>query len=807
MDDLTNSSNTNSQNQDNDELLKKNQSETDILNAEKELIKFSETLLSSLPYPAMYVRRKDRIVIAANDIALSLGAKVGEYCWRGFGKSEFLSDKDFKIAAKHPNRVPEKFNIHCTFCQGDQCISEPQGQKKSEVKAFERFWDTYWIKVSDDVFLHYFVDITEQKQLEESLRESELFLKQTQQIAKLGTYKLDISTGVWQSSEIMDEIFGIDAKHIKNYDSWIELVHPDWQKKMDDYFNNDVIGKKCKFDKEYKIIRKNDKAERWVHGLGNLIFDYNNHPIIIIGTIRDITERKQSEEEREFLIAAIENTDSIVAVKDLNLRVVAANQAFVNAAGFPSAKCMIGKTDAEIYDMSPDSEPVRTYMEDERKAQKLKPGEYILREEPLILSTGKKRTILTRKYPIFDSDGKLFCTGSVSTNITVLKEAEEALWLKNISFDSAIAANCIAGPDGLITEANEEFIHNFGYRNKDEVVGKTIEYFVNDINEAQAIIKGLIYNGQWEGYYTSKRKDSSTFYAHGLATVMKDKNGKTVGYQASVIDITDRKKAEEALRKSEQMLLTVLDHFPGVVFWKDRQSNYLGCNQAFATASGLNSPSEIVGKTDFQLPWGKTEGENYQIDDNEVMEKGITKLHIIETQHQADGKVSWFDTSKIPLREPDGEVLGIIGVSNDITERKLAEDALIKSEEKYRTIANFTNDWEYWLDPNDNFLYCSPSCERISGYKAMDFIQDPKLLVEIMHPDDIKNYLKHKQEQVTHKSDEELQFRIFRPDGQERWIGHVYQPVFNDIGEYIGIRGSNRDITERKKNRREVKEQ
>ncbi|HJV78692.1 MAG TPA: hypothetical protein VJ602_09935, partial [Paludibacter sp.] len=242
MKNLTNPLNSNSQNQDNDELLKKDQSETDILNAEKELIKLSETFLSSLPYPAMYVRRKDRIVIAANNIALSFGARIGEHCWRGFGKSEFISDKDFKVAAKYPNLVPEKFNIQCTFCLGDQCILEPQGQKKSEVKAFGRFWDTYWIKVSDDIFLHYLIDITEQKQLEESLRESELFLKQTQQIAMLGTYKLDFSTGIWQSSEILNEIFGIDTKFIKNYDSWMEVVHPDWQEKVKDYFNNDVLG-------------------------------------------------------------------------------------------------------------------------------------------------------------------------------------------------------------------------------------------------------------------------------------------------------------------------------------------------------------------------------------------------------------------------------------------------------------------------------------------------------------------------------------------------------------------------------------
>jgi PAS domain S-box-containing protein len=286
---------------------------------------------------------------------------------------------------------------------------------------------------------------------------------------------------------------------------------------------------------------------------------------------------------------------------------------------------------------------------------------------------------------------------------------------------------------------------------------------------------------------------------------MKDINGEMIGYQSSVIDITHSKKAEEALRESEQMLLAILDHFPGVVFWKDRESNYLGCNQAFAFGAGLSSTAEIVGKTDFDLPWHKDEADYYRSDDLEVMEKGISKLHIIETQHQADGKLSWFDTSKIPLRESDGEIIGIIGVSSDITDRKLAENALIESEEKYRTIANFTDDWEYWLDPNDRFIYCSPSCEKVTGYSSSEFIQNPQMMEKIIQPEDLRIYQKHRQERLVHHHNNELQFRIIHLNGEIRWIGHVCQPVYNDAGIYIGIRGSNRDITERKRTEEKLK--
>jgi len=130
------------------------------------------------------------------------------------------------------------------------------------------------------------------------------------------------------------------------------------------------------------------------------------------------------------------------------------------------------------------------------------------------------------------------------------------------------------------------------------------------------------------------------------------------------------------------MLQTVLDNFPGVVFWKDRQSNYLGCNQSFATGAGLNSPAEIVGKTDFELPWASTEAINYRKDDFDVMEYGEGRLHIIEMQHQSDGKVIWLDTSKFPMLDSLCQVIGVIGVSNDISMLKMAEQELIHTNKE-----------------------------------------------------------------------------------------------------------------------------
>jgi PAS domain S-box-containing protein len=150
----------------NEELRKARDLAVFNLQKKTEVDNLNEMLLSSLPHPAMYISIKDRIVLAANKIAMDLGVKPGGYCWREFGKSDYLSEKNKKIVANYIGDVPGEFNIKCTFCQADQCFTSNPEQKNPEVQAFGLVWETYWIKASDDVYLHYAIDVTDLKQTE-----------------------------------------------------------------------------------------------------------------------------------------------------------------------------------------------------------------------------------------------------------------------------------------------------------------------------------------------------------------------------------------------------------------------------------------------------------------------------------------------------------------------------------------------------------------------------------------------------------------------------------------------------------------
>jgi len=149
-------------------------------------------------------------------------------------------------------------------------------------------------------------------------------------------------------------------------------------------------------------------------------------------------------------------------------------------------------------------------------------------------------------------------------------------------------------------------------------------------------------------------------------------------------DIMLREEAEGQLRESQQMLQLVLDYIPQHVFWKDRDSVYLGCNRNFARAAGVETPQDLVGKTDYDLPWTKEEADFYRECDRRVIESDTPELHIAETQLQASGKQVCLDTNKIPLPNGKGQVVGILGTYEDITDRKKAESDLRQSEERLR---------------------------------------------------------------------------------------------------------------------------
>ena len=184
-------------------------------------------------------------------------------------------------------------------------------------------------------------------------------------------------------------------------------------------------------------------------------------------------------------------------------------------------------------------------------------------------------------------------------------------------------------------------------------------------------------------------KGGEQFYARIESTYMEGESG-TGLCMTNMSDVTLRKQAEEALRESQQMSSLVLDTIPVRVFWKDFDLNYLGCNRAFALDAGFQSPKEIEGRNDSEMPWGE-QAQLYRSDDRLVIETGRPKLSYEEPQTAPSGDKIWLRTSKVPLIDVKGEIRGVLGTYEDITVHKRTSDELIKAKKVIQALSDCNN--------------------------------------------------------------------------------------------------------------------
>ncbi|MEQ1629784.1 MAG: PAS domain S-box protein [Gallionella sp.] len=157
--------------------------------------------------------------------------------------------------------------------------------------------------------------------------------------------------------------------------------------------------------------------------------------------------------------------------------------------------------------------------------------------------------------------------------------------------------------------------------------------------------------------------------------IRRDADGNPLRLIGTHTDISKHKASEFALQGSNELLQSVIEHSPIRVFWKDSESRYLGCNSLFARDAGYDDPSQLLGKTDFDMGW-HAQAEVYRADDRAVINSGVAKLSYEEVQSSPRGDTIWLNTSKVPLRDANEQVIGIVGIYEDITVRKEAEVAL-----------------------------------------------------------------------------------------------------------------------------------
>ena len=426
--------------------------------------------------------------------------------------------------------------------------------------------------------------------------------------------------------------------------------------------------------------------------------------------------------ERNLFRTILDNLPSIIFAKDGEGRYVLTNRAHQRVLG-ATEEAILGKT---AFDFHP-AHLAREYQKDEMEiVQSGRPADP-REEQAWHHELGEHRWHLTSRMPLKDESDHVIGVLGISHDITERKRAEAAL-LESRALYHTLVEQLPAGvfrknAEGCYTFVNSWFCRLKGVRaelflGKKPVEVAAAELAAGNTNPAQVnrlAAQGMDHHQQimQTGRHIEAEEhgigpDGKAQHFFVVKSPILGSDGKIMGTQGIMLDITERKRVEQALEESRQMLRSVLDTIPVRVFWKDAEGRYLGCNQPFACDAGFASPEQLIGKNDYDMGW-KAQADLYRDDDRQVITSGTPKLQYEELQTSPTGAQLWLRTSKIPLRNLEGKIIGVLGSYEDITARKLAEERI----REQATLLDAANDAIYVRALDQTVTYWNDGAERL----------------------------------------------------------------------------------------------
>ena len=400
--------------------------------------------------------------------------------------------------------------------------------------------------------------------------------------------------------------------------------------------------------------------------------------------------------------------------------------------------------------------------------------------------------------PITNDKGNYIGAIASVQDITEQKMADETLRVKDAAIASSINAIAMADIKGNLTYVNPSFLKMWGYGNDKDVLGKPVVKFWETEKCALEVVKALRRRGLWTGELAAKKKDGSTFYVQLLANAVKDEGGKPICTMASFADITERKKAEEVLRESEEKYRFIVDNSKEAVFIISRTGKVLFINNCMLGISGY-SENEVVGKSITRFLTGDSVKKALFALTQEFL--GRPQPEIIVGVKTKSGGIRYLEVSRgsTPVHEK-GKQIGILVSAMDVTERKKAETELKDSEERWTSLTGNTNDIIMMVDNKGVIRYIN---KTIPPYTQEGTIG--KSLYE---------YTQAEQHDIMRKSLKKV-FKRGEPDSYEIsskipkigivWFNTKMVPVKRD-GSVDSVIMVSTDITERKKAEEAIRE-
>lgn len=545
------------------------------------------------------------------------------------------------------------------------------------------------------------------------------------------------------------------------------------------------------------LLKGRDNQEVWSSVNAHFTYDETGKVDGVEGTIRDLTERKQTEEKLKqsfsLLQATLDSTVNGILVVDLNGKIASYNKRF---------KEIFNHSD-EVLDSKRDEAAISSVLSLLKDPELFVSKINYLYNNPEIESNDRIELIDGRILERYSGpqllDGKPIGRIWSFTDITEKVKAEQQLLLMAHTVKSVNESISITDTKNRILFVNEAFLKTYGYNETSELIGKDISLVRSPLNDPDttAEILGATAESGWKGEIMNKRKDGSEFPISLSTSIIQNEDGEILGMVGVASDITERKKVEEELQAKEAHLSTLVKTIPDLIWVKDINGVYLTCNLMFEYFFGA-SAKEIIGKTDYDFV-DKELADFFRNHDKKAIKAGRPTSNEEWVVFANDGHRALLETIKTPMYDSKGNTIGVLGIGRDITDRKNAEEKLRQSEVKYRNLIETMPDGYYRSTPEGRFVEVNQAMVDMLGYSSKDELLSIDIKTQLyFKPEDRDN--------LTLQLDPfDLDvYTLKKKDGTAVWVEDHGWFVRDDNGNIIFHEGVTRDITERKRSEQQL---
>jgi len=634
-------------------------------------------------------------------------------------------------------------------------------------------------------------EITDRKRAEEALRESNDRLHLALESANSGTWEWNLLTNenVW--SDELWKLYGLEPHSCAaSYEVWRESIFVEDREKIEKKVQEAVREGK-QLNAEWRVVGR-DGAVRWLMSRGRPSRDTNGNVVRFNGIVLDITEHKHMEEalreSEEKYRTLVEKANEAISIAQDGVFI------FVNQR----MSDLLGVSEVDLK-----GNPFVDFVWPE--------------DRELVMTNFKKRIageVISDSYDfrivgaggnlkwIYLSAAKILWKGkpatlNLLTDITERKQAEEAIakvvqeW--QTTFDATNDAMWILDKDQRILRANKTSERIF-QRTNEELIGKHCWEIVH--GTAQPISECPVLRAKNSLHRESMELKIGENWFEVIVDPILDASNRYDGAVHMVSDITERRRAVNALAKEHNLLHTLIEALPDRIFAKDINRKFILNNTAHLKALGVHSQEEALSKTDYDFR-SQEYADKYFVSDKQVLETGEPVLGLEERSILSSGEIGWVLSNKIPLRDAQGNIIGLVGNSHDITERKRIEKALQESEIRFRSLYENTTIGLYRTTPDGKILMANPTLVKMLGYTLFQDLAERNLEKDGFEPSYQRKEFLEKIERDGEVNG--LESKWIHQDGTTIFVMESARAIRDSHGKTLYYDGTVEDITERKR--------